>query len=122
MQSKKILIVEDEIDLRESLSDLLKLEGHQTFLAKDGLEALDIFHSQSFDLIISDIKMPNLDGIELVKKIKSDTKAAVPMILMSGHEELNDSRARELGITRFLTKPIDYGSFESYLSELFDES
>ena len=64
---ERILIVEDESGIRETIKIFLKKEGYKTFMAKDGIEALDILKMEEVDLIIADIMMPRLDGIALLK-------------------------------------------------------
>ncbi|MCK5088327.1 MAG: response regulator, partial [Melioribacteraceae bacterium] len=72
----KVLIVDDEKTLRDSLKIVLEEEGYETDTSGDGLEALDKIQQEDFDIVITDIKMPNLDGMELLEKasqIRPDT-------------------------------------------------
>ena len=71
----KILIADDELSMRQFLEILLKKEGHEVVCAGDGQEALSRFEADPFDLLISDIKMPKLDGLELLRKVKDQRPA-----------------------------------------------
>ena len=84
MQTGNILIVDDEKGIREGLRLFLKREGHQTFTAADGREALEILEKNEIDLVISDLKMPRIDGDELLAFIKKDY-AGVKVIILTGH-------------------------------------
>lgn len=66
----QILVVEDDASLRKLMSAALKQHGYVTFLANDGLEALDVLEKTNIDLIISDIMMPNMDGYELTRQLR----------------------------------------------------
>jgi len=71
-ESKKVLIVEDEIGIRILLSDLLSSKGFEVSMARDGKESLDKLVDGSFDLVVTDIHMPRLDGIEMLKWMKKE--------------------------------------------------
>jgi len=76
-----ILIVDDEVDMRDSLSELLSREGYSVQEAENGKVALELMGSNKFDLIVSDILMPEMDGVALLKKVKeSDSEAVVILI------------------------------------------
>lgn len=68
--SKRILVVDDENHVRSLLSEVLSSEGFEVSMAKDGKDSLDQMAARSFDLVITDIQMPNLDGIGLLKQMK----------------------------------------------------
>ena len=72
MNSSKILIAEDDTDNRLLLVEYLSTEGHKVIGAKDGVEALSIINSQDVDVLIADIKMPRLDGMTLLSKVKRE--------------------------------------------------
>ena len=69
-RSKKIMVVDDEPGIRSLLLDVLSGEGYKVTLAKDGKDSLDQMRNHDFDLLITDVEMPRVDGIELVKKMK----------------------------------------------------
>jgi two-component system response regulator PilR (NtrC family) len=101
----RILIVDDEAGMREFLSILLEREGFEVACAKDGQEALDAVRKGHFDLIISDLKMPAVDGVRLlegVQKLRPET----PVILITAHASAESAiEAMKLGAFDYLTKP-----------------
>ena len=102
----KILVVDDEEGSRESFRMILK-EYHDIFTAKDGPEGLDLLRREKPQLVILDVKLPGMDGIDLLQKIK-EIDAALPVIVVSGlgtHKTVID--ALKMGATDYLAKPID---------------
>src|SRR3989338_5618676 len=102
----KILIVDDEKDILDLLSKVFKKNGYEVETARDGIEALDKAKSFKPALILTDIKLPNMDGIELLKKFK--TMDSTPeIILMTGYHDLYDSTvdALKIGVFHYLKKP-----------------
>lgn len=113
---KNILVIDDEGLVTKSLQKLLKKEGYAVVVAASGDEAIKQCKSQEFDLIVSDIRMPELDGIETVKKIRQLLKEAgkrpIPEILITGFaEEDSYRRALELKVTDYIYKPFDMKEF-----------
>jgi len=80
---KKIMVVDDEAGIRNLLFEVLTEEGYQVTLAKDGQESLDKMKKQRFDLLITDINMPRVDGIELLKRMKQKGRKE-KVIIMTG--------------------------------------
>ena len=105
--NKKILIVDDEKDIRDSLKDILIDEGYEIHLAKNALEAKKIKLSQTFNLILLDIWMPDIDGLSLLKEWASNNEINCPVVMMSGHGTIDTAiEATKIGATDFLEKPI----------------
>jgi DNA-binding response OmpR family regulator len=105
MPVQKILLVEDEEAIRSLLKAVLEDEGYQIQEASNGKEALQSYASSSADLILTDIVMPDIEGIEMIMKIrKSDSK--VKIIAMSGGDYLN--MAKKLGADHVLAKPFSH--------------
>ena len=103
----KLLIVDDEKDIRDSLKDILIDEGYEIQLASNALEAKKIKLSQTFDLILLDIWMPDIDGLSLLKEWASNNEINCPVIMMSGHGTIDTAiEATKIGATDFLEKPI----------------
>jgi len=101
----KVLYAEDEEGIRENISFVLSLLFKEVFVAKDGEEAFELFEEKKPDLLIFDICMPKMDGIEVLNKIRKSNKA-IPIIVLTAHtEETYLFRAIELNITRYLLKP-----------------
>ncbi|MFQ5881418.1 MAG: sigma-54-dependent transcriptional regulator [Candidatus Methylomirabilales bacterium] len=101
----RILIVDDEGGMREFLSILLEREGFQVECAQDGQEALQVVRKASFDLIISDLRMPSVDGVRLLEGLRK-FQAEVPVILMTAYASADSTiQAMKLGAYDYLTKP-----------------
>ncbi len=103
----KLLIVDDERSIRNTLKEILEFEGHEVSVAGDGAEALQIALSNNFDAIFSDIKMPNMDGVELLEKLtESGVESAV--IMISGHGSIDTAvDCIKKGAFDFIQKPLD---------------
>jgi CheY-like chemotaxis protein len=104
-----IMVVEDHIALRRDMSFILEVAGFDVVSAADGVEALALMKRQTPDLVLSDIDMPNLNGYELLRQMRTEKKlAAVPCILMSGNDDYDHlMTALELGAADYLPKPFD---------------
>ena len=102
----KVLYAEDDLGVRKNVNELLSLLLKEVYLASDGQEALELFKEHAPDLIITDIKMPRLTGIELVKKIR-ETDDAVHIIMITAYTEVDFMlQAIELSLLRYIVKPI----------------
>lgn len=100
----KILICDDEAGLRAVIKRYATFEGHQVVEASDGLEAVETFKNDKFDIIIMDIMMPKLDGFSAVKEIRKSSD--VPIIMLSARgEEYDKILGFELGVDDYVVKP-----------------
>ena len=107
MKKAKILIVDDEADIRESLNEILVDEGYKVYIAKNSEEANKIQKAESLDLILLDIWMPDCDGISLLKDWKKSNNLKCPVVMMSGHGTIDTAiEATKIGALDFLEKPI----------------
>ena len=103
----KILVIDDERSIRNTLKDILEFEKHQISLAENGKQALDMLQSHTFDLIFSDIKMPEMDGIELLGHFM-EREIEAPIVMISGHGNIETAvECIKKGAFDFITKPID---------------
>jgi len=103
----KILVVDDEEALRTVLAAELEGEGYQVTTAADGQEAINILSSAGFDLILLDIKMPNVDGFEVLKLAK-ERHPATKIIMLTGFADLKNAiESKKLGAEDFVSKPYD---------------
>lgn len=104
---KRILIVDDEKNIQLVLSAILNAGGHFTECANNGYEALEHIQSDHFDLIITDLKMPKMDGLELLKSIQED-QPDIPLIMISAHGTVQEAvEAMKNGAFDYITKPFD---------------
>lgn len=113
IKNKKILIVEDEKDYFEISSSIIKKEfGCAIDRAADGEEGLRLASSGSYDLLLLDVGLPRLNGIELLKKLRSSGKFSAPIIMFSVRSELDlVSEALSLGVAGYLIKPFEIEEF-----------
>ena len=104
----RILIVEDEPDIQELLSAYLQQAGYQTSLAGDGVEALELFRSASFDLVLLDIMLPKIDGFGVCELIRQESQ--VPILMLTARDEISDKvKGLDCGADDYLTKPFSTG-------------
>ena len=103
----KILIIDDEKAIRRSIREILEFEKYQVDEAEDGSQGLELALKNNYDVILSDIKMPKLDGVELMQKLK-EANSESSLILMSGHGNIETAvDAVKNGAYDYLAKPID---------------
>lgn len=102
----KILLVDDDIDLTELLAELLSLEGFDTHIVHNGQEALDELELQRYDLMLLDVMMPVLNGIETLKQVRQ--KYNLPVLMLSARDdEIDRVLGLELGADDYLPKPFN---------------
>jgi two-component system response regulator AtoC len=103
----RVLIVDDEINLRKVLCALLERDGHQTTAVADGLAALDVIKVGGIDLVITDMKMPQMSGLDLLRAIKS-SEPGLPVIVITAHGTVDSAvAALKDGAYDYITKPFD---------------
>ncbi len=108
MSTPKVLVVDDERPLREFVQRNLDARGFEVLTASNGLEAISIFQKNTIDLVILDIMMPYLDGLETTRRIRQ--MSTVPIIILTAlGEETDKVRAFDLGADDYLTKPFGTG-------------
>ncbi|MCY9532315.1 MULTISPECIES: response regulator transcription factor [Paenibacillus] len=107
MMNYQILVVEDDQEIRELIKQFLMTQHYSVEVASDGIEGMKQFNKQSFDLILLDVMMPNLNGFEVAKMIRSESN--VPIILLTALEEEQDQlKGFDLGIDDYITKPFSF--------------
>lgn len=118
----KILVIDDERSIRNTLKEVLEYENHQVEVAADGLEGLEAFKKGGFDVVLCDIKMPNMDGMEVLEKlfeISSDT----PVVMISGHGNIDTAvEAIKKGAFDFIEKPLDLNRLLITIRNSLDKS
>ena len=103
----KILVIDDERSIRNSMKDILQYEGHEVVLAENGMEGLVSVKSEKPDIVFCDIKMPKMEGIEVLERIKEFSEDT-PVIMISGHGTIDTAiEAIRKGAYDFIEKPLD---------------
>lgn len=105
----KLLIIDDERGIRNTLREILADEGHEVDVAENGKQGLEMAQAKAYDLIFSDIKMPEMDGMELLSALKQGEEAVdTPVVMISGHGDIETAvQALKTGAYDFLLKPLD---------------
>jgi DNA-binding response OmpR family regulator len=107
MKVIRLLIVDDEIDFLDTITTRMELRGFEVSKAPDGIKALELIEKNPFDVVILDLKMPGIDGEEVLEKIKKKKKNTEVIILSAHGSEEVASRTMELGAFCYITKPIE---------------
>jgi len=103
---KRVLIVDDQPGIRLLLNEVVKKEGYSTYLAANGIEALR-YAEEGMDCVLLDMKIPGMDGIEILKRLK-EKWPQLPVFMMTAYGELDVvQEALDLGAIRYFTKPFD---------------
>ena len=106
MNQETLLIIDDEISIRESLADLFEDKGYRVFTAENGHEGLDLFFRENVDVVITDLLMPVMDGLEVMRTIH-ESDPDQPMIVISGAGKKQDViQALQMGAKDYISKPI----------------
>ncbi|MCP4074915.1 MAG: response regulator [Gammaproteobacteria bacterium] len=107
--AKTILIVDDSTSIRQLVSMALKANGYNVVEAVDGKDGLSKLDSQKFDLVVSDVNMPNMNGLEMVKNIKANPqhKFTSIMMLTTESQESLKQEGKALGVRAWLVKPFN---------------
>src|SRR6187402_3571108 len=112
-----VLVVDDEPTLLRGISRVLSERGYNVVCERDGESALSTFRSREFDVIVTDIAMPQMDGIQLLKQLR-EHDADVPVVLITGEPAVSTAvKALEYGAFHYLTKPIPLGSLEEVVDK-----
>lgn len=125
MSSSTVLVVEDDYDLREALCETLDLENYDYVAAESGAKALELLSDNDFGLIISDVNMPGMDGVELMEKAKLEYPS-LPVILMTAYGSVSKAvSAIQLGAADYIAKPFEPKSLvekiQTYLTQYHPE-
>lgn len=116
-----VLLVDDEEEFIKSLSSRLEVRGHTVSTSTCGSDALDLLHEKNFDIVVLDFNMPEMDGLEVLKKMKEDSPET-EIIMLSGHGTIKASaEAIKLGAEDFLEKPLDLPKLLKKISDAKDK-
>ena len=121
--SAKVLLVEDNTINAEMLSRRLAKRGYTVSLAEDGLQAIARAQSESPDLILMDVSLPELDGLEATRRLKADpATASIPIIVLTAHAMVSDrEKSFEAGCQDFETKPVDLARLLDKMARLLGQ-
>ncbi|MGB9612910.1 MAG: response regulator transcription factor [Candidatus Margulisiibacteriota bacterium] len=121
-EAKKILVVDDELDVTNLISLLLKSQGYKVIVATEGRQALDLARREIPDLIILDIMLPGLDGYKIARMLKFDENYShIPIIMLTAKVQEKDKQiGLETGADEYLTKPFDTGFLLAKVKEILE--
>ncbi|MBF0101501.1 MAG: response regulator [Desulfobacterales bacterium] len=121
----RILVIDDELHIREMLAKLLTRHGHEVLTAEDGRQGIQLHSKQPVDLVITDIIMPEVEGMEVIRVFKHNF-STVPIIAISGGGRIEPytylKMAEELGATRTFKKPFETKELIQTIKELLNHS
>jgi two-component system, NtrC family, nitrogen regulation response regulator NtrX len=118
----KILVIDDEKAIRNTLKDVLEYEKYEVDLAEDGAAGINLFSENSYDVVLCDIKMQKMDGIEVLQKLM-DISTVTPVIMISGHGNIDTAvEAIKKGAYDFLEKPLDLNRLLITIRNAMDKS
>ncbi|MCK5147204.1 response regulator [bacterium] len=117
----RILIVEDDDEIRELLSETLIRWGHETVLTANGQEGFNQYRNGSFELILSDIRMPIMDGLALLKSIREKDKK-IPIVIITAFPTV-DSAVESLGLgaDHYLVKPVNFDDLKAKVNKCLEK-
>ena len=119
---EKLLIVDDEKNIRESIIRLLKAKGYDTEGAESGTEALQKIRSKSFDLIVVDFMMPGIDGLETFRRAK-EINPEIKAIMLTGYgAPEREIEVKELGVKKFVRKPVTIEQLVDVVNDTLNKS
>ncbi|WP_416147795.1 response regulator [Salipaludibacillus sp. HK11] len=117
--SEKLLIVDDQFGIRVLLKEVFEKDGYETFDAANGNQALSIIKEEEPDLVLLDMKIPGMDGLEILKEIRK-REMKVNVIMMTAYGELEMiNEAKKLGALAHFAKPFDIDDVRNRISEFF---
>jgi DNA-binding response OmpR family regulator len=120
-QASRILLVDDEQSVQKLLAYPLRKDGYEVVCAFDGREALDRLRDSSFDLIVLDLMLPNVDGFEVCRQVRATS--SVPIIMLTARvEEIDKVLGLELGADDYITKPFSVREFRSRVKAVLRRS
>lgn len=116
----RILVVDDELSIRISLGDLLRRDGYQVEVAESAESALEMLKTQSFDLLMVDVKMPGMDGLEMLERVKEDDPETT-VVVMTAYSSIDSAvQAMKLGAIDYVVKPFDPLKIGTLVKQIFE--
>jgi two-component system response regulator (stage 0 sporulation protein F) len=120
MGEKKILIVDDQMGVRRLLHEVFKNEGYKTYMAENGREAVEYANEKRPDMVILDMKLPGMNGLEIFEKLKEIIPDAI-FIMMTAYGEMESiQKAMNMGAVCYFLKPFDIIELKEKVAKLFE--
>jgi DNA-binding NtrC family response regulator len=119
MTEKKIIVVDDDESIRKTFFLILH-ENYQVFLAKDSKEALQRFKNAKIDLIIADLKLPDMNGLEMIAKFRESGYGGEIILISAFPDLVNVDELANLSISQFFVKPLDLEALTRSIDDLLD--
>jgi hypothetical protein len=122
MESKKVLIAEDSSVIQNLTKKILQIQNYQIYSAKNGLEVLSMLENDYYDIILMDINMPKMDGMECAEKVRAlndPKKSQIPIVAITGNaRNYTMEEFQKVGINEFLQKPLNFDSLVETVKNL----
>lgn len=114
----RILVVEDELDLQEAIADGLRIDGYAVDVCDNGEDAYELLFIENYDLVVLDLNLPKMDGLEVLSKIR-DEKPELKVLILSARGSVKDKvKGLDLGANDYLSKPFDFAELEARIRSL----
>ncbi len=122
MELKKVLIAEDSSVIQNLTKKILQMQNYEIFSAKNGIQVLEMVEKEDFDIILMDINMPKMDGMECsqkIRKLKDSKKSKIPIVAITGNaKNYSMEDFKNAGINEYLQKPLNFDNLVDLVKDL----
>ncbi|MCE5337052.1 MAG: response regulator [Desulfobacteraceae bacterium] len=120
MKAPRVLLIDDEVGLIQNISQLLKHRGYEASIAGNGEEGLRAIREKQFDVVVLDLRMPGISGMDVLREIKTEKAGSPEVIILTGFGTVDSGlEGLQLGASDYLTKPIKIGELVEKIAEAF---